>query len=205
MTNRWEKRIEPALGQRVLYWHILLGENLAVQAIADIGRRKLAVFNGLHFTPRQWLHVTVLVAGSIDDFSDSRIEAMMESVTESLSEVQPVTARLDRVMYHPEAIVLKVRPDGVLDEVYAAVRSATGIASCEHHANGIQRWSPHMTLAYSTSTQAAQPIIDTLGLELPVCEVRIDRINLVVQEGPERLWRWHPIAEVTFGTSGVGS
>lgn len=198
MANRWENRSEPAPGQGVLYWHVLLGANPEVQAIAAAGRAKLVSFSGLHFTPKQYLHVTTLVAGPVDEFSDSGIKNMIEDATRLLSEIRPVTVRLDSVIYHPEAIVLRVRPDSVLDPIYAAVRAATGIASDRGQPTEHQLWSPHVTLAYSTSAQEAGPIIKALGLKLPVCEVVIDRINLVIQKGPERLWNWHSIAEIEF-------
>ena len=47
-----------------------------------------------------------------------------------------------------------------------------------------------MTLCYSTSEQPAAPVIAELGTALPACDVTIDTMSLVVQDGPERLWNW---------------
>jgi 2'-5' RNA ligase len=60
-------------------------------------------------------------------------------------------------------------------------------------------WVPHVTLAYSTAIQPAGPLIAALGNELPPCEVTVDSINLIAQNGPERLWDWQSIAEVGLG------
>ena len=45
-------------------WHLLLGGDAGVRAAAADARQRLARFTGLHMTPPQWLHVTVLRAGT---------------------------------------------------------------------------------------------------------------------------------------------
>jgi 2'-5' RNA ligase len=199
MVDRWENRSEPRPGQGLLYWHILLGHDPDVQAIAATGRERLASFSGLHFTPQQWLHVTILVAGLAENFDASGIESMIEIAAGSLAGIRPVVVSLGRVLYHPEAIVLRVLPDGALYPVYAAVRDAARVVGGKDMAGEHHSWFPHITLAYSTSTQDARPIIDALGRRLPDCEVTIDRINLVIQDGPERIWNGRSIEELPFG------
>jgi hypothetical protein len=44
---------------------------------------------------------------------------------------------------------------------------------------------PHLTVCYSTGEQPAAPVIAELGKAIPACEVTIDRVSLVVQNGPE--------------------
>jgi 2'-5' RNA ligase len=63
-------------------------------------------------------------------------------------------------------------------------------------------WVPHVTLAYSTSVQPAAPIIATLGRKLPEHSISVDRVNLIIQEGAERLWNWRSVAEVSLGSFG---
>lgn len=47
--------------------------------------------------------------------------------------------------------------------------------------------------------QPTEPIIASLGRELPECAVTIDKLSLVVQWGPEREWAWEVV-----GTAGIG-
>ena len=183
----------------MLYWHVLLKDVPAVHAIAAVARERLAPFTGLHFTPMQWHHITMFAAGPADEFSAASIEKMIDSVTSMLAETPPITISLGSVLYHPEAIVLRVQPDNALDSVSAAVQAATRDVAGRDEPTKHQPWSPHITLAYSTSIQPAGPIIDALGRRLPACEIVIDRISLVMQEGAERLWNWRSIAEVLFG------
>jgi 2'-5' RNA ligase len=84
----------------------------------------------------------------------------------------------------------------VLDAVQAATRTVTGRDGIMEY----RPWTPHVTLAYSSAVQPAAPIIDALGRELPPCEVTIRTVDLVVQEGAERLWNWRSIAAVPVGT-----
>ncbi len=53
-----------------------------------------------------------------------------------------------------------------------------------------------MTLCYSTSQQPAAPVITALGKMLPSCEVTIDKLSLVVQQGPALSWNWRRVGAV---------
>jgi 2'-5' RNA ligase len=68
-----------------------------------------------------------------------------------------------------------------------------------------ESWVPHVTLAYSTSAQPAAPIIATLGRKLPEHGIRVERVDLIIQEGAERLWNWRSVAEVSLGSFGNGN
>ncbi len=106
----------------------------------------------------------------------------------------PQEAVLNRVLYHPEAIMLRVDPKDALNPILEAAQSATlAVTGRTGVISGSASWTPHMTLCYSTSQQSAGPIIDVLGKEVPGCRVRINALSLVVQRGGELLWDWYPI------------
>jgi 2'-5' RNA ligase len=201
MINRWEQRTEPNPGNGTLYWHILLGDQPQVLAVASVGQERLAAFTGLHFTPLRWLHITTLVIGPTEDFTPSCIEMMTNRARHMLSGCQPITVTLSAILYHPEAIVLKTEPDGALKPIRDTLLEAARITTHESQPARQLPWVPHVTLAYSTKEQPAGPIIAALGRKLPACTARIDSISLVAQDGPERLWNWRPIANVPLGTS----
>jgi 2'-5' RNA ligase len=204
MANRWESRAEPRPGQGKLYWHILFKGHPQVQAIASIGQEKLSGFPGLHFTPRQWLHITTFVPGLVTDFTSSGIVDMVDHARRLLAALPPITISLGRILYHPEAIVLKVEPYGALNPVFKAMRGATEMVMSGTKVGEQEPWVPHVTLAYSTADQPAGPIIAALGSELPPCEVTIRSVSLVVQEGAERLWNWHTLAEAHLAYPELG-
>ena len=201
MADRWQGRAEPSPGQGMLYWHILLGDSPQVRALASIAQERLACFSGLHFTPKRWLHVTTFPVGLIEEFTEADIRNMVARARGLLSDIPPAKVTLGKVFYHPEAVALGVEPSDVLDPVRNAVRAAAMNGDTEER----EPWIPHVTLAYSTSVQPAAPIIAALGRKLPEYHISVNCINLVVQEGPERLWRWRSVAEIPLGSSAGGN
>jgi 2'-5' RNA ligase len=153
LIDRWQRRVEPRRDQGEIYWHILLGDDPNVRALASEARRRLAQFAGLHITPQRWLHATTLVVGSTDDITQCQMTAMTEEASELLSRVAPITVTFGRILYYPEGIMLGIqlldalRP--VLDAVRSATRNATGH---EGRINGNGPWIPHVTICYSTSS-----------------------------------------------------
>jgi 2'-5' RNA ligase len=102
------------------------------------------------------------------------------------------------VLYSPEAIVLEVGPAGLLDPVRAAILAAASAAGLAPPVAGpaAEPWLPHITVAYSTEDQPADPIIAALGRELPAAQITIDSVSLVAQHGPEREWAWQALVTI---------
>jgi 2'-5' RNA ligase len=190
-------------------WHLLLGGDPAARATAAAARQRLVRFAGLHMTPLQWLHVTVLRAGTTDQVTPGDMSRMLARAQAELARTASVTVTLQRVIYHPEAIALGVSPASVLAPVLAAERAATrevlGVDAVDGEGD---EWAPHLTLCYSTTEQAAAPVIAELGKTLPASEVTISEMSLVVQDGPEELWNWRIAGSARLlgsSSSGTGS
>ena len=158
----------------------------------------MAPFTGLHFTPQRWLHITTLVVGFIENFTAEEVGDIRTSARETLSNVSPVKIVTDKVLYHPEAIAIGLSPEGSLSPIRSAIWQATRKAVGDDKILDSKVWNPHFTVAYSTATQSAAPIIAALGKELLCSEVVIKSLSLVVQEGAERLWNWHVIDEIAL-------
>ncbi|MGI5324640.1 2'-5' RNA ligase family protein [Actinomadura nitritigenes] len=194
MVNRWQNRREPGPGQGTVYWHMLVGDQPGARDVADAAQERLADFTGLHMTPIKWLHITTLVVGSTNEISDDQQQDMLRTASSLFAEIPPLTVTLGRILYHPEAIILAIRPTEALEQVRAAIQSATlKVTGREGHTEGPAQWLPHMTIAYSETEQPAQPLINALGRQLPNREITINAVSLVVQRGAERLWDWHPV------------
>jgi len=202
MINRWQDNAGQACGKGLVYWHMLVGEHAEVVALAQDAQRRLKRFRGLHMTPLKWLHMTVLIAGSCDEITGRQLEQMADAASRLLAETPPITVRLSKILYHPEAIMLAASPGSALVPVREVARSATHEVTGTCGRPGTRTgWTPHITVCYSTSRQLAGPIISGLGHELPGCEVRIGAVSLVIQRGPERQWDWHPVATTRFGAT----
>jgi 2'-5' RNA ligase len=195
MTDRWQDRPEPGPGTAQYWWHILMQDQPQVRALGAVARQRLSGISGLHVTPEQWLHLSILRVGLSTDLPAAHLDTMVSQARQLLARVLPVTCSVGQVLYHPEAIALGVRPDGALDAVEQAIRQAAPRSAAL--STGV--WIPHITLAYSTRDQPAGPIIAALGRELPECPVTIDRVHLIAQHGPERDWAWQPVATASLG------
>lgn len=200
-TGRWnaDRSRRPSYEDAVC-WHLLLGGHAQVQAAAAEARQKLAGFAGLHMTPPQWLHVTVLRAGTIGRITEGDMEQMIASAQAALARMPPVTVTLRHVLYYREAIALSLSPASALAPVRAAARAATrGIPGADVAEDGHEEdWRPHLTICYSTTVQQTAPVIAALGMSLPAREVTIREMTLIVQQGHEPLWDWRIVGSASL-------
>ena len=201
--DRWSNRAEPDSGTGAIYWHMLFRDNPAVRATARKAQARLASFRDLHMAPEEWLHATALVAGTTEDISGADLELMLSEARQRLCSVQPIGVTISRVLYHPEAIMLGFTPEGALDPIHRAVRQATlAVTGRAGSVTGpAARWTPHMTISYSTGRQPMAPIVAALGREVPRCDITVRAVSLVIQWGPERLWDWQPVGTAHLGPS----
>ena len=119
---------------------------------------------------------------------------MTQIAAERLAETNPIAARIGKILYHAEAITLAVTPTESLAPIRAAAVAATeelGMTATDR-----RDWMPHITLCYSTADQAARPIIDALGKQLPQREISVNSLSLVIQDGPERDWNWTTVSTI---------
>jgi 2'-5' RNA ligase len=184
----------------MLYWHVLLGDDRQLRIAAQAAQSRITGFSGLHMTPLEWLHLTVLVAGPADQTPEPARSEMLSIARSSLAGIETISVEFSRVFYHPEAIGILARPAEALmplrEAAQRATRAVTGYDGDDDRSAPL--WTPHVTLCYSTSEQPAGPIITALGKDLPGCRVAVDALSLVVQRGAEWLWDWSPVGAVTL-------
>jgi 2'-5' RNA ligase len=203
-TNRWGSGRGGLSYEDSVCWHLLLGSNAGVRAVVADAQQRLAHFGGVHMTPSRWLHVTVTHVGPADVITRDDMSEMLARARAALAGTPPIIVTLGRVLYHPEAIALVISPAGALSPVLTAAQAATrevigNSASTEDSASA---WKPHLTVCYSTGEQPAAPVIAELGRAIPGCEVTVDRLSLVVQNGPEQLWDWQVAGTARLGGQG---
>ena len=200
MVDRWADRPEPGPGEGVLYWHVLLGMNPDVRALAHLAQEKLESIPGLHLVPLDHLHMTVLAVGPTDDLAEDVTDALVAEAGRRLEGLGPIAVQLGRLLFHPMAVMLAVRPTDALLPVFKSICDATRHVTGRDAVLEHEPWTPHVTLAYSEADQPAGPIVAALGRELPGCEVAVSAVNLVEQQGPEREWDWQTVGEVRLSS-----
>lgn len=201
LIDRWRAGSRASrANQGMLYWHVLLGDTPQVRAAAQAAQSRIEDFPGLHMTPLQWLHLTVLMVGPADQIPQDAGAEMLASAQTYLAKTAPITIELGRILYHPEAIMLAAQPTEALKPIREAAERATCAVMGKngHDEESSPRWVPHVTLCYSTSMQPAGPIIAALGRKIPNCKVSVDTLSLVLQSGAEWLWNWSPVGSVAL-------
>jgi 2'-5' RNA ligase len=200
MEDHWlpEPDVDPSRPQ--LTWLMVVGDHPQVAELAQLGQARLAGLHGLDLVPRQWLHVTTLIAGFRDEITPDQVDAMTNRARQLLARTPPVKVTVGRVLYHPRAVMLAVQPAEALVPVLSAVEDATRAGTGREGRLYHEPWIPHITLAYSNTSSPAAPVIEALGRELPGQEVAIDSISLVSQ-APEQLWTWDRVDHVPLGTA----
>lgn len=199
MEDHWSPHIGADPGRARIMWLMSVGDHPRVAELARLGQQRLKRLGGLDLVPRQWLHVTTLVAGFADEISRDQVDAMTDHARRLLARTAPITVTLGRILYHPRAIMLDAGPAENLEPVLRAVQEATRVASGRDGELYSEPWIPHITLAYSNATGPAGPVIQALGRELPRQQTAIASVSLVSQT-PEQMWTWHPLTCVPFGT-----
>jgi 2'-5' RNA ligase len=199
--DRWRDRAQLDSDRGAVYWHMLFRNSPTVRATARNAQAQLAPFSGLHLTPEEWLHATALFAGTTEVISSSDLSLMLEEARRPLTRIRPINVTIAKILYHPEAIMLGFTPEGALDPIHEAVRHATQVVTGRmgSFTGPTDRWTPHVTISYSTAEQPMAPIAAALGREVPRCDVTVNAVSLVVQWGAEQLWNWDPIGTIQLG------
>jgi 2'-5' RNA ligase len=195
MENNWSLAPGEDPRRARLMWLMCVGGNPQVAEVAQAGQARLAGLPGLDLVPRDWLHVTTLIAGFADEISPDQAEAMATEARRLLAGTPPVTVTLGRVLYHPRAVMLAARPPSALEPVLHAAQEATRIATGRQGQLHYEPWTPHVTLAYANSARPAGPVIEALGREVPPRQVAISSVSLVSQ-APGQMWEWRLVAQV---------
>jgi hypothetical protein len=142
--------------------------------------------------------MTTLLVGPADGVTDQQLRQMTQIAADRLDGIGPIPVTLGKILYHAEAITLAVMAAASLDPSNAAAIAAT--EQVDIIAADRPDWIPHVTLCYCTTNQPAWPIIDALGKRLPERQISISVLSLVIQDGPEREWKWTIIDSITLLT-----
>jgi len=202
MASHWWPRPGRRQGREQVHWHVLFHDQPQVQELAHEAQQRLAGLPGLDLVPAAWLHMTVLIVGFADEI-ESEPEALIGHGRKHLSAIAPTAVTFGRILYHPEAIMLGVRPDGALDPVLGAVQDATLAATGQYGVIEHQPWIPHVTVAYGNASQPAAPIIAALGRQMPPRDLTIRTVSLVAQRQVGHTWQWRSLVEIPLGPDGL--
>jgi 2'-5' RNA ligase len=200
MEDHWSLHAATAPERARVMWLMLVGDHPEVAELARLGQQRLRGLGGLDLVPRQWLHVTTLIAGFAEEIAPDQVDAIASHARRILARTAPITVTLGRILYHPRAIMLDAGPAENLEPVLRAAREATREVTGRSGELYSEPWTPHITLAYSNAAAPAGPVIQALGRQLPRRQIAVASVSLVSQ-APDQMWTWHPLTHVPFGAA----
>ncbi|MFD9947843.1 2'-5' RNA ligase family protein [Nonomuraea sp. NPDC059023] len=200
MADHWWWRPGVRPGRGLLVWHILIDDQPTVRALIHESQAKLAGLEGLDFIPAAWLHMTTQIIGFPDEITQAELAAMLTLAAENLQEIEPITVKLGEVLFHPEAVMLGIRPPRALHPVREAIRDAIAETVEHHQLDDSPGWTPHISVAYSNSERPTAPIVDALAIRPEPQSMTVRHAHLVLQQRDGHLYRWNVISSVPIGT-----
>jgi 2'-5' RNA ligase len=199
MTDHWWWRPGVTPGRRLYVWHILFGDEPAVQDLAAGCQDRLDGISGLDLVPMQWLHMTTQIVGFADEISDAELVAMIEVTGRQLRSFEPVSVRIGRPLFHSEAVMMGVEPRGALDPVRNVIREAVAATVRVNQLADAPEWTPHVSIAYSNLEASAGPVIEAMRPSPPPSKIDVRRVHLVSQERVGRSYVWKDLATAKLG------
>ncbi|WP_252306971.1 2'-5' RNA ligase family protein [Streptomyces griseoaurantiacus] len=200
MRNHWWWRPGWSVGRRFYTWHLTFEGQSDVHRLAGQYRSALvSLGDALTPIPDQWLHLTMQGIGFVGETKKQDVDAIVEAARDRLAAVPAFDVEIGPEILDPEAVLLRVHPDGPVRAVRNAIRSAIGdvLDKVLEKAEG---FTPHVSVAYSAGDGPADSIAQALsGLDLPPAKARISSAELIVIHRDNQMYEWESFARVPLG------
>jgi 2'-5' RNA ligase len=199
MRNHWWWRPGWKVGRRFYTWHLTFDRQADVHRMASACRAGLASTPGLTPIPDRWLHLTMQGIGFVGESEENDVLAITEAASTRLAKVPAFDLQIGPAILDPEAVLLRVQPDGPVRAVRDAIRAAIGdvLPEVPEKAEG---FTPHVSVAYSATDGAAAPIAAALaGVDVPPATARITSAELIVLHRAHQMYEWESFAQVPLG------
>lgn len=201
LRDHWWWRPGWRVGTRFYAWHITFNEGPDLHRLVERYQAALAPHPGFDPVPQQWLHLTMQGVGHVEDVTPAQCRGLLEAARHELAGIGPLSAQFHKPVIRPEAIALPAMPPANVDRIRRAVRTAIaaalGPARLTEHADGFQ---PHVTVAYSTTTQSAGPYASLLeAVDVRPVDIAIGAMSLIEMHRDHRMYEWQTVgtAQIT--------
>lgn len=198
MTDHWS-RPGWSDGARAYYWLLAFRDVPALNEVALHCQEALAPL-GLDPVPAEWLHVTLVRAGSPGSVDTAQLRRLVETVRTKLPEAFALCAT--PLAGSRGAVRLTLSPWQPLVHLHAAlVAAGTAVGLTAKKSTALFR--PHLSLAYNNRPRPAGPVIETVaGLRsLPSVELSVADVQLVELRRCGAEYRWDVLASLPLTPS----
>ncbi|MGW4958238.1 2'-5' RNA ligase family protein [Nonomuraea sp. NPDC004186] len=178
-------------------FHTTFQDQPALHRLVAAYQTPLSALDGLDLIPHQWLHLTMQGVGFTDEVTDTDISAIIDAATARLASTAPVELTFTRPVTDPEALQFHVQPAEQIRLIRRTVRQAIADVWGPERVPDSEQWTPHVSISYSNSDGPIEPYAKAIDSVLadPVT-ITIGRIQLIVLDRDERLYRWTTKASI---------
>jgi 2'-5' RNA ligase len=188
------------VGRRFYTWHLTFEGQDDVHRLAAEYRSALAPLGDvLTPIPDQWLHLTMQGIGFVGEAKNADVHAIAAAARVRLAAVPAFDLRLGPAVLDPEAVLLRVEPEGSVRDVRDALRYAIQevLGEVPEKAEG---FTPHVSVAYSAADGPAKPIAQALAdIDAAPARARIVAAELIVIHRDNQMYEWESFAKVPLG------
>ncbi|HVQ95189.1 MAG TPA: 2'-5' RNA ligase family protein [Mycobacteriales bacterium] len=201
MRDHWWWRPGWRPGRSFYSWHLTFAGQHALYALVDAYQDALRPLPGLDLIPHQWLHLTMQGIGFTDEVSDDQVRQISAAAADRLAAVPAPTLTFHRPAVTAEALPLGPTPaepvDAIRDAIRAGIADVWGPGGVPEAAGGFRA---HVSLAYSSATGPAAPIIEALGrVATEPITVSVRAASLIVVNRDNRMYEWQTYATAPLG------
>jgi 2'-5' RNA ligase len=206
MMNHWSS--SPWYrGQQFYSWYLTFEDCPSLHDLAEYYDRAIAGLP-VDIVPPRWLHLTLQSVGVADDVSITDVLRIGCDAQARCASMPRFEVSVERVLVHPEAVIMLVSPHESIKAVRWALRDAiAGVwgrdAVLDTESRGVGEsdgFVPHITLAYSRSDGPAAPLIDAVrAVDRRSVTVPFNEAHLLLVTRDIPAYRWSPVAVATLG------
>ncbi|MBK3567049.1 2'-5' RNA ligase family protein [Streptomyces sp. MBT62] len=200
MRNHWWWRPGWSVGRRFYTWHLTFEGQDDVHRLAAEYRSALAPLGDtLTPIPDQWLHLTMQGIGFVGETKEQDVHTIVDAAQTRLASIPAFDVQIGPAVLDPEAVLLRVHPDGPVRAIRNAIRDSIGdvLGEVPEKAEG---FTPHVSVAYSAGDGPVEPIGQILtGLDVTPARARISRAELIVIHRDNQMYEWETFANVPLG------
>ena len=195
MHDHWWWRPGWRVGRRFHACHFTMEQHAGLAKLVAQYQAALRDFPGLDLIPKRWLHLTMQGIGFVDELNDDAVTVLAATIRQRLAEVPPPVVTFHRPVIRPEAVYLPAEPAAPVAAVRTAVRTAInavlGPDLAELAAKTVQTYRPHVSIAYSNTEQAAEPVARALSsVDAARVTVTLDHVDLLTFHRDHRMYEW---------------
>ena len=203
LGNHWQ-RPGWAKGRRSYHWLLTFEHAPGLHALAAQCQAPFRDHPQFDLVPLDGLHLTLQRVAFTDELPVSSLPAVLAAVKQRCQGMAPFQLRIGWLAGSTGAIRFTALPIEPTAEVHAMTTTPTStpvdtpghIPACAK-----EEFWPHVSIAYSNSTQLAAPVITQVAAlrHLPPAEVLVTNVALVELRRERRVYQWEMMGRVEMG------